>query len=297
MVPPFDTGSLPAASAALGSKPEQLTRDWPVIIFMAGIHIIAFAFAYATFTWPAFIAAVVLYYATGMIGVTLGLHRLLTHRSFKTTKTVERVLATFGTLALQGSVLEWVGHHRMHHAGSDTPKDPHNARRGFWWSHMGWLFVNDPEFDDDKKLRRFARDIAADPYMNWISSYPVMIGMQIALGLLLLATMGWSGVVWGICVRLVVVYHVTWLVNSATHMWGYRNFPDADDLTHNNWFVGIVAFGEGWHNNHHSFPDCAPNGFRWWEFDLTWQVIKVLRFFNLAWDIKTPSKEILNKAV
>jgi stearoyl-CoA desaturase (delta-9 desaturase) len=226
-----------------------------------------------------------------MFGITLGYHRLLTHRSFKAPRWVERVLATCGTLALQRSPLEWVGHHRMHHAGVDTPKDPHSARQGFWWSHVGWLVFYQPELHDYARLRKFARDIVADPYLDALTPLLVQVASQGALAALLYALGGMPFVTWGVFVRLVVVYHITWLVNSATHKWGYRTYA-TDDLSTNNWWVAVLAFGEGWHNNHHAAQDVAPAWRRWWELDPTWMVLWAMRGLGLAWDVRMPAREL-----
>lgn len=271
-------------------KPDYFTFGWMIFI-----HLFIFA-GPATFSWGAFATFFVLYVVTGCLGITFGFHRLLTHRSMKAVPWFERFLATCGTLALQGSPMEWVAHHRMHHAGSDTDRDPHNARRGFWYSHVTWLFHKDPFFDDPKTLQKFARDIAADPYLMWLSKPSVMIGIQVALGLILLATGGIGYVVWGIFIRLAFVYHVTWFVNSASHLWGYRNY-ETTDLTRNCWWVGLIAFGEGWHNNHHAEQEAVHVTRRPWEFDFTWQLIKLSHAFGWVSDLKMPRKEPIPLAV
>ena len=277
-----------AMAQEVETKPGEemvLKKDWFIIGWFIVAHAIALIGPWF-FTSPgAVFTAVIFYYMTGMVGITLGYHRLMTHRAFKAPRWVERFLATCGVLALQRSPLEWVGHHRMHHAGVDTHLDPHNARKGFWWSHLFWMCHHQPQFSDMKKLRRFARDISADPYLNWLTNPSVQVGFQVALGLALLVFGGVDYMIWGIFVRLVVTYHVTWFVNSATHKFGYRNY-ETDDLSTNTWWVGILAFGEGWHNNHHAHQDVARAGHKWWEFDLTWQVIKLMRVFGLAYDIK-----------
>lgn len=257
--------------------------DWPIISFLAFCHILGFA-ALFTVTVPALVTFFVMYVITAL-GITLGFHRYFTHRAFKAPRWLEVVMALMGSLSLQGSLFEWVGHHRMHHAHSDTPKDPHNSGRGFWYSHIGWLFYVVPEFDDDQNLRRFARDISHDKLLMAMSNMWFLIGLQVFVGLIFLATMGWAGVLWGVFARLVFVYHVTWLVNSAAHMWGYRTF-DAGDRATNCWWVGLLALGEGWHNNHHAFGNVAQTGYKWWEFDFTWQVIKFFRFMGWATDLK-----------
>lgn len=280
-----------ATSGDTSGASERLKPDWFIIVWFVFIHAVAIATPFFYFSWGALLTCYVLYMLTGMFGITLGYHRLFTHRSFKAPRWVERVLGTIGVLALQRSPLEWVGHHRMHHAHVDTAKDPHNARKGFWWSHIGWMCFHKPEITDLAKLRKFARDIVADPYLYWLTSPMVQVGMQLLLGLLLLAFGGIEYVLWGIFVRLVIVYHVTWFVNSATHKFGYRNY-DTDDLSTNCWWVGLVSFGEGWHNNHHAQQDVAPACRKWWEFDLTWQVIKGMRMLGLAYDIKMPPKPL-----
>ncbi len=266
--------------------PIGLPMDWGVTGWFILVHVIGLVGPFFYTSPGAILTAVILFYTTGMIGITLGYHRLLTHRTFKAPRWVERFLATCGLLALQRSPLEWVGHHRMHHAGVDTVKDPHNARAGFWWSHIGWMCVRQEQFADRAKLRRFARDIAADPYMNFMTAGWVQIALQVAVGIALLVFGGMDYMIWGIFVRLMVVYHTTWFVNSATHKWGYRNY-ETGDLSTNCWWVGLLAFGEGWHNNHHAHQDVAPAGHRWWEFDQTWQVIKLMRLVGLATDVKT----------
>jgi stearoyl-CoA desaturase (delta-9 desaturase) len=263
----------------------MLRPDWPPIIWLGLCHVLGIIGAVFFFSWDGFAVAVALYFLTGMIGITLGFHRLMTHRSFKTSRWMERVLGVCGSLALQKGPLDWVAHHRMHHAGVDTDKDPHNARRGFWWSHVGWMMFKNEKVNDHATMRKFARDIAADPFLVRISTLPWHVGMQVALGLVLLAAGGWSWFFLGVFTRLTFLYHVTWFVNSASHMWGYKNHA-SDDLAVNCWWVGILAFGEGWHNNHHTFQDHAQTGEKWWEFDLTWQVIKLLAALGLVYDVK-----------
>jgi len=280
--------SRPATSQPSDPRAQTLPGrpDHFIIGWMIAVHVLGFAALFFA-TWQGWLAWAVLHFATGCIGITLGYHRLLTHRSFKAPKWVERTLAFFGVLSLQGSPYEWVAHHRMHHSHVDTPKDPHNARAGFWFSHIGWLFRIVPEYDDDAKQRRFARDIIADPVLMWLSRDNVQIGLQVLLGVLLWMVGGFGCMMMGIFFRLMTAYHITWFVNSAAHMWGYRNY-EVDDISRNNWWVAILAFGEGWHNNHHAHPDVAPAGIKWWEFDLTFLIIRGMARLGLAWDIKLP---------
>jgi stearoyl-CoA desaturase (delta-9 desaturase) len=245
-----------------------------IVAWLVLIHALCL-FAPIAFSWSAFAAFLALYlFTVGCISV--GYHRLFTHRSFKTSKFFERLLAVGGTMAMQGSVMEWVAHHRMHHAHSDTAEDPHNARRGFWYCHMTWVPLRTPDFDDVNKLKKFARDVYADPFMVALGRLDVMLGIQLTVAVSLYLLGGWDFVVWGYFVRMVFTHHMIWFVNSAAHMWGYRNV-DTPDLTRNNWWVALLAFGEGWHNNHHSHPDNPNFKRRWWEFDPGAVVVSLIR--------------------
>jgi fatty-acid desaturase len=261
--------------------------DWPSMIWLGILHAGALAAPF-TFTWTGLVLAVTLHWVTGGLGICLGFHRLFTHSSFKTVAPVRWALAWLGGLAGEGSVNDWVSTHRAHHALSDQVGDPHSPRDGKWWSHIFWIARarNDrPEFN-----KKWSPDLVRDPALAWISQY--FLASQIAFGLLVLgaATLygGWafggSVTVWAIFLRLVLVMHSTWLVNSLSHIWGYRNYETTDD-SRNNWLVALFTYGEGWHNNHHAYPRMANHGHRWWEIDLTYTAVRVLAFFGLAWDV------------
>ncbi|RCL51606.1 MAG: acyl-CoA desaturase [Synechococcus sp. MED-G71] len=252
--------------------------------FMLVMHVGAvFALLPRYWSWQALVAFAALYWIT-VLGVTLGLHRLVAHRSFEAPRWVERLLVLMGTLACQSSPIEWVGLHRHHHKFSDQPNDHHDAGRGLWWAHSEWMLHPIPALDH---LDRFAGDMHRDPLYRWLDRWFLLL--QLPLGALLY----WIGeasqvhggglgmVLWGIPLRLTVVYHVTWLVNSATHIFGYRNF-DCPDRSTNCWWVAILSFGEGWHNNHHAHPHSARHGLRWFEFDITWLHIQGLKALGLA---------------
>lgn len=263
---------------ATSTKP---TLNWVNIAFFAVLHIGALlALIPGTFNWRAVGVAFVLYWVTGGLGITLGFHRLVTHRSFQTPKWLEYFLALCGTLACQGGPFEWIGMHRIHHLHSDQDLDPHDSNKGFWWSHLGWMIHHAPAQDE---ISRYIKDISDDPVYQFYQKN--MIGIQVALGVLLLLLGGWPFVIWGIFVRVVVVYHCTWLVNSATHKFGYRSHESGDNST-NCWWVALLVFGEGWHNNHHAFQYSARHGLQWWEFDLTWLTIRLLQTLGLATNVK-----------
>lgn len=256
--------------------------DWPVIIFMTIVHGIAL-YSLQFFSLQNLAIAFVLYIATAG-GITLGYHRLFTHRAFKVPKWLEYIIGIMGTLAYQGGIREWVAHHRMHHAFSDSERDPHDASQGFWHSHMGWILTYNDEVDDMATLKKYARDIESDRFLRFLSSDYTVFFLQVLLGVLLFGIFGLEAMLWGIFVRLVFVYHVTWFVNSAAHKFGYRTY-DVNDRATNCWWVGLLALGEGWHNNHHANGSCAHFGHKWWELDLTFQAIRVLKFLGLATDI------------
>ncbi|WP_448380616.1 acyl-CoA desaturase [Gloeomargarita sp.] len=259
----------------------RLPLDWVTIMFIGGIHLGALvAFVPGMTNWSAVGVMLLLHWVTAGLGITLGFHRLVTHRSFQTPKWLEYFLVFCGTLACQGGPIDWVGLHRIHHLHSDQPGDPHDSNRGFWWSHVGWMLHHIPA---DAEVARYTKDINTDPVYLFLQNW--MLGIQVTLGLVLLALGGWPWVIWGIFVRLVLVYHCTWLVNSATHKFGYRSYASGDRST-NCWWVALLSYGEGWHNNHHAYPHSARHGLRWWEIDATWMMIWLLQKLGLATKVR-----------
>ncbi len=251
--------------------------------FIVLFHLGAIA-ALFNFNWQAFAAAVLFWWVSGSLGIGLSYHRLLTHRGFKVPKWLEYFLAICGTLALQGGPIFWVGLHRIHHARSDREGDPHSPRDGFFWSHMGWILHGEGQHNDPEKLSRYTPDLAKDPFYVWLSKYHYV--PQIILSVILLAIGGISMVLWGIFFRVTFGLHVTWLVNSATHVWGYQRFKSGDD-SRNNWWVALFSFGEGWHNNHHAHAASARHGLAWYEVDINWITIRTLEILGLATDVRT----------
>lgn len=250
------------------------------------------AFLPGTFAWSAVAIAVALHYVTGGIGVSLGFHRILTHRSLQCPRWLEYAFAICGTLALQGGPIDWVATHRAHHAHTDREGDPHNVHRGLGWAHIEWLYRNNDARPTEAEQRRLAPDLVGDPFYRFLER--TYVPWQVALGLVLFAIGGWPWVIWGIFVRVVVTYHVTWLVNSAAHHSGYRTYRTGDRST-NNWVVALLSWGEGWHNNHHAFPYSARHGLRWFEVDTTWYSIRLLAMLRMARDIKLPTPSALRR--
>jgi stearoyl-CoA desaturase (delta-9 desaturase) len=252
--------------------------------FMLVMHVLAVVALLPRFWSVQAVVALAVLYWTTVLGVTLGLHRLVAHRSFVAPTWLERVLVLMGTLACQSGPIEWVGLHRHHHRYSDQPNDHHDAGRGLWWAHSEWMLHQIPALEH---VQRLTGDLQRDPFYRWLDRWFLLV--QLPLGVALY----WYGnaagvhggglglVLWAIPLRLVLVYHVTWLVNSATHAFGYRNF-DSPDLSRNCWWVALLSFGEGWHNNHHAHQHSARHGLRWFELDITWLHIVLLRKLGLA---------------
>ncbi len=244
------------------------------------------------FQWSALLVMAVLMYVTGGIGIALGFHRTLTHRSVKLWKPLEYVTSICGCLALQGTPIAWVATHRAHHAHTDTAGDPHDANVGFRWSHYLWMVLPNPNVVVGEDRRRYAPDLVDDPFYTFLERWTIL--PTLALAAVLFALGGISWVVWGIFARLVLVYHITWLVNSAAHTTGYRSYRTPDRST-NCWWVALLAWGEGWHNNHHAFPFSIRHGLRWYEFDVTWLTVKLLAFLRLATDLKLPTPQMMRR--
>jgi len=239
------------------------------------------------------------------LGVTVGYHRLFTHRSFETFRPIKLLLAVFGSMSVQGPLLRWVAIHRRHHQHSDRPDDPHSPHHygagvraviaGFWHAHVGWIFAK-----DYPSLSRYVRDLQTDRLLRAISR---SFGIWVFLGLLIPTVLGglltgtWTGALlgflWGGLARIFFGHHITWSINSICHLWGRRPFQ-GDDESRNNLVFGILAFGEGWHNNHHAFPNSARHGLRWWEIDLSYLVIYALKLLRLAWRVRVPTSQALS---
>jgi len=263
---------------------EQNSLDWGVVFFFGAIHVLTLALAPLFFSWSALGVMLLLHWLFGSIGICLGYHRLLSHRSLQVPRWLEFGLATIGAMAAQGGPIFWVGGHRKHHAFTEDPRrDPYSAKRGFWWSHIVWILKPQDESFVYEKYAKFAPDLAKQAYYRWLDRYFILLQVPLAIALYFLG--GWPFVVYGVFVRTVLLWHSTWFVNSATHCWGYRNF-DADDNARNLWWVSLLTYGEGWHNNHHTFPRSAQTGWHWWEIDVTWQVIRLLERLGLATKVK-----------
>ena len=262
----------------------SMGTDWIVLAWIVAMHVGALA-AFFTFSWKALGVCLFLWWLTGGVGICLGFHRYFTHRSYRTPKLIEYLLAICGAMAGEAGPISWVAAHRYHHTYSDTDQDPHSPLKGFWWSHMTWLFGRERFLAKFDSYKRYTPDMANDRFLVWLDRFHIVPAIFLAVVLYTLG--GWPFIVWGMFVRSLLVYHSTWLVNSASHIWGYRSYKTTD-MSRNNWWVALLSFGEGWHNNHHAFQRSARHGLRWWEVDLTYRTIQLMWVFGLASQIHLP---------
>lgn len=278
--------------------PEGYKLNKPITYAIGGIHLFALPALFSLFFfWDAVFLMIFLHWATALLGICLGHHRYLTHHSLELPKWLGYFFVFLGTLTLESGPTKWVAYHMQHHLYSDKEEDPHNANRGFSWAHFGWLIYHDPKKDGSaeslSKKWKWAKEVREDKIYRFMDDY--LVHIQVAFGLFIfLSAWYWYGsttialsfVIWGIFVRLVLVWHSTWFVNSASHWFGYKNFdlPKPDKST-NCWWVGLVAYGEGWHNNHHRWAQSARHGMKWWEIDMTYWVIWLLEKSGLATNV------------
>jgi fatty-acid desaturase len=267
----------PQGKSVSGINPQSRRIHWTNFLILVTFHVLAAA-ALFYFSWQNLLVFLVLSYLAESLGVGIGYHRLLTHRSFKAPKWLEYTLTTLGTLSIQNGAIDWVTTHRLHHAHTETDHDPHSPRHGAFWAHVGWIFRGTAQQHDEATVKHYVPDLLKDKFHVFLSRYYYV--PSIVLGLILMAAGGWTMVLWGIFLRTVFGWHSTWLVNSATHLWGTRRFETKDDST-NNGLIAVLSFGEGWHNNHHAHPTSARHGLKWYEFDMNWLAIRL--FMLLGW--------------
>lgn len=266
----------------LSFRKVRKTINWKNVAIVVSFHLFAIP-ALFTFSWPNLAALLIGNWIVGSLGVGLGWHRLLTHRGFKAPKWLEYTLSIFATMSIQDSPDKWVATHRIHHAFTETDKDPHSTNRGFWWAQIGWIVWGTAQDHDVATLKKYVPDLIKDRGHARISRFyyvPIIVST-----LLLFAIGGWTMIVWGVFARVVVGWHTTWFVNSLSHIFGSRPHDTGDDST-NNWFVALLTFGEGWHNNHHMSPTSARHGLAWYQFDMNWIAIRLLEKLGWASDIR-----------
>ena len=275
----------------MGREHQQGRINWITTVFMGLFHVGALcAFLPVFFAWKNVAMFVVMYFFAINVGVGMAYHRLLTHRGYRVPKWLEYFVTACGCLALEGGPIFWVATHRVHHQNSDQEGDPHTPHDGTWWAHAGWILSGRALHSETALLGRYAPDLTRDRVHVWLSKYhwlPLTVSgiLQVILGAALTPhhpIIGAAGmVIWGTFLRVTLGLHATWLVNSATHLWGKRRFETKDD-SRNNWWVALLTGGEGWHNNHHAHPVSARHGLRWFEVDINWYGIWVLEKLGLA---------------
>jgi len=265
------------------AKRQGLNKFTAIVLVLLHIASIVALFR---FSWKCLIVAAIFYYMTTGLGISMGYHRLHTHRSYKVPRWLEYFFALCGTLTLEGGPIFWVAVHRLHHQLSDQPGDPHSPRDGAFWSHMGWILWGETNHNNTRVMSKYAPDLAKHRFYVWLTNYHWI--PNVILGAIVLAIGGIDMFLWAMCLRIVFGLHATWAVNSATHMFGRRRFHIRDD-SRNTWWIAIISFGEGWHNNHHAHPTSARHGLAWYEFDPSWLLIKSLQFFGLAKNVRVAS--------
>jgi stearoyl-CoA desaturase (delta-9 desaturase) len=261
---------------------DEHRLNWRITPVLVMFHVGAVA-ALFFFSWERFFAAFFLYWVTAGLGLGICYHRLLTHRSFAVPKWFEYFLTMCGVAALEGGPLLWVALHRQHHQFADKEGDPHSPRDGKWWAHAGWVLTGDALRMDVATLKRYVPDLAEDKVQVWLTRYHLVPAAILAAALYAIG--GFRLVLWGTFLRTVVGLHATWMVNSISHIWGQRNFETRDRST-NNWWVALLTFGDGWHNNHHAHPVSARHGMKWHEIDFNWYTIRAFQLVGLATRIR-----------
>jgi len=286
-------------------------RKDSIICFLVCHLIAGLAIFPRFFSWTGVVLFVTGCFVFGVIGINVGFHRLLTHRGFSCPRWLERTLVILGVCALQDAPGYWVATHRKHHQFADEEQDPHSPIVNFFWAHMGWLCVKSDEMKRVPLTDRYAKDIMRDPlyawidrnnhwllitFLSWLAFFFAGFGTAALSGESLQGAtqFGLSLVIWGAALRTVVYWHLTWSINSVTHVWGYRNY-DTPDISRNNVILGLLVSGEGWHNNHHADPRSARHGHKWWELDLSWLFIRFLMALGLAKNVVVPSSNLAAK--
>ena len=280
--------------------------DWGTAISVVAFHIVAFASLVPwLFSWSGLILMCVGFYMFGTLGINVCYHRLLTHRSFTCPVWLERALTLIAFCNLQGSSLRWVAVHRKHHQHSDDRPDPHSPLADFIWSHVGWLVIKNPELRTGDLAKEYARDLERDPFhrqldrqqlwlLTWLAHVVLFFVAGFAIGwgisgqAMAGVQLGASWILWAVIMRTICVWHITWAINSVTHLWGYRSH-DTEDNSQNNWLLGYLGMGEGWHNNHHADQRSAAHGHRWWELDITYLTILFMEWIGLSSNVVRPS--------
>jgi fatty-acid desaturase len=305
----FVTFQAESLSCPIGAIRKQI--NWRYAFAVGSYHLLALlALDSRFFSWTGVALAVTGVYLFGAAGINLCYHRLLSHRSFSCPLWLEHSFAIIAVCCVEDTPARWVATHRLHHHRADERADPHSPLVNLFWSYVGWLFIENSDLRRPVAYDRYARDIIRDRFYRWIERAVVWITLAqslvyFAAGFLIELSLGGtlqqalqfaaSVWLWGVIIRTVLVWHVTWCGNSFPHLFGYRNYETNDNSRNNAW-VAIITSGEGWHNNHHAEPGCASNQRHWWEIDLTYLLLRLLVLLGLAWDVQLPKRRIVPEA-
>jgi len=272
-----------------GSIQESDNIDWITSLPFLGVHVACLAAFWTGVSWRALVLCFALY-VIRMFGITAGYHRYSSHRSYRTSRLFQFVLAWIGCSALQRGPLWWAAHHRYHHQHSDQQEDLHSPKqRGFWWAHIGWILCDRYDATPFEAIKGFSKY----PELRWLNCYSALPGVLLGIGCLL--AVGWQRLVWGFFISTVLLYHGTFLVNSLCHMVGTVRYKTTD-TSRNSVLLALITMGEGWHNNHHHYSKSARMGFFWWEVDISYYALSWLSLFGIVWDMKKPSQRVLETA-
>jgi stearoyl-CoA desaturase (delta-9 desaturase) len=264
-------------------------RSWALKVPFIGVHVAALLGAFVVgWSWAAF-AWLAGSYAVRMFAITAGYHRYFAHRTYKTSRAFQLVLALLGITAIQQGPLWWAGHHRHHHKYSDLPEDTHSPNRGFMWSHLGWIFAVRDRGTDLERVK----DLARYPELRFLDRHDMLLA--VATGVITFLVGGGTALVWGFFVSVVVSWHITFCINSVAHVWGRRRYATGDD-SRNNGLLAVLTLGEGWHNNHHHYQRSARQGFYWWEIDVSWYVLRALAALRIVWDVEGVPRHVRDGA-
>ncbi len=276
----------PMLEEARARRRSSPLPSWLLAAPFIALHLALIAVFFVPLTWDVLLLCGLTYFWR-MFGITAGYHRYFAHRSYKTSRAFQFVLAWLGCSAMQKGPLWWAACHREHHRHSDTPEDPHSPwETSFWWSHVGWVLSSEHEETAWEQIQDWSRY----PELRWLDRHHWVPGLVLAVLCWLVG--GWSGLVWGFVVSTILLYHATFTINSLSHLFGSRRYATPDD-SRNNWLLALLTLGEGWHNNHHHYQSSANQGFFWYEIDIAYSVLCLLRCFGLVWQLRRPGEKAL----
>jgi stearoyl-CoA desaturase (delta-9 desaturase) len=281
-------GLLATPSASLPARRGWFSALRVTNVLFTLVHVAAIVGAIWCWSWHGLALAIGVYFAR-MFVVTAAYHRYFSHRAFKTSRAFQFILALGAQSAAQKGVIWWASHHRWHHKHSDTPRDVHSAKlRGFWYSHVGWVLSSDWNETDPALVA----DLSKYPELRFLNTTGIEILPSVLLAIAFLLLGGVPGLVWGYFVSTVLLWHGSFSINSLSHLFGRRRYATGEG-SRNSWLLAVITTGEGWHNNHHHYPSAVRQGFRWWEIDVTYYLLRAMALVGLVWDLRRPPADVV----